>query len=284
MPNADWMAGIKDTRYLPQLAIPGTHDSGACESTIKPMTRAQNLSIPDQLTAGVRALDIRCAATWGSNRLFGTTYNVFHGPFDQGISIQAVMQHVADFLDAHKKEVILVLLKQEGGSGDISADINTIVNDTLGNKLYPRDDDWKRWPRLGECRGKALVLSRLQTPHASHYSTVGWPNNCTDSKVWCSEDAYGVRIQDLYASPQVPDKKKAVSDFLWAAKTAAKDDNQKELFLNFTSFVWKPWEPVWSGSTHMTPYLKKETNGAGVICVDAVTDELASHIISLNKK
>jgi 1-phosphatidylinositol phosphodiesterase len=282
MPNADWMARIKDTKYLPQLAIPGTHDSGACEYTVKPMTRAQNLSIPDQLTAGVRALDIRCAATWGSNRLTGSTYNVFHGPFDQGISVATVMTNVVDFLNAHTDEVVLLLLKQEGGTGDISADINQIVNDTLGDKLYKRDSDWKRWPRLGECRGKALVLSRLQTPSATHFSTVGWPDDCTNSKVWSREEYYGVRIQDLYKSPQVAEKRKAVSDALSAAKMAAKNDNQKELYLNFTSFVWKPREPVWSGSTHMTPHLKTLTSGAGVICVDAVTEDLASHIIAMN--
>jgi 1-phosphatidylinositol phosphodiesterase len=281
MPNADWMAGLPNNRYLTQLAIPGTHDSGACEYSNMPMTRAQNLSIPDQLTAGVRALDIRCAATWGSSRLLGTTYNVFHGPFDQGISIETVMTNVVDFLTAHANEVVLLLLKQEGGQGDISADINEIVNNTLGATLYQRDNHLQRWPLLGECRGRALVLSRLQNPSATHFSTVGWPDNCTSTEVACCP-TYGVRIQDLYKSPEVKDKKKAVSNLLLDAKIAAKKGNQTQLFLNFTSFVWKPWEPVWSGSTHMTPYLKTRPSGAGVICVDAVTEDLASHLISMN--
>jgi 1-phosphatidylinositol phosphodiesterase len=281
MPNTDWMRGLPDGRYLTQLAIPGTHDSGACEYSYTPMTRAQNLSIPNQLAAGVRALDIRCAATWGS--VFSSTYNVFHGPIDQGISIETVMTNVADFLNAHTDEVVLLFLKQEGGRNDISADINEIVNDTLGDKLYQRDGNSQRWPTLGECRGRALVLSRLQNPSATHFSTVGWPDNPTSADV-ASTAHYGVKIQDLYKSPEVKDKKKAVSNFLLDARVAAqRANNQTQLFLNFTSFVWKPWEPVWSGSTHMTPYLLTRTSGAGVICVDAVTEELASHIISMNR-
>jgi 1-phosphatidylinositol phosphodiesterase len=282
MANSDWMHDISGTKYLPQLAIPGTHDSGACVATSSPMTRAQNLSISEQLAAGVRALDIRCAATWGSNYFVGWTYDVFHGPFDQGITIAAVVADVVAFLGAHTDEVVLLMLKQEGGSGDISTDINKIVNDGLGAKLYRRNAEWKRWPRLSECRGQALVLSRLQTPHASHYSTVGWPDNCKNTMVNIGQDYdHGVRIQDLYKSPPLDDKKEAVSAHLTAAKNA-KADNQKELYLNFSSLVWKPWEPVWSGDTHMTPYLKTLTSGLGVVCVDAVTEELATHIISWN--
>jgi 1-phosphatidylinositol phosphodiesterase len=283
MPNADWMARLPDNRCLTQLAIPGTHDSGAYEPHDVPMTRAQYLSIPEQLTAGVRALDIRCAATWGSNRLLGTTYNVFHGIIDQEISVESVMTNVVDFLAAHPNEVVLVLLKQESLLGNISADINEIVNNTLGNTLYQRDsDDAHRWPLLGECRGRAVVLSRLANPHDHHYSTVGWPRNCVKARV-ASTQNYGVRIQDLFDGPQVADKKKAVSNALLDAKLEAHKGNRTQLFLNFASFVWAPWEPVWVGDTYMTPYLRTRPGGAGVICVDAVTEQLASHIISMNR-
>lgn len=301
MPNSDWMANIPDGRFLPQLAIPGTHDTGAYQETRIPMTRAQTLSIPDQLQAGVRALDIRCGRVdtlqvpsspgyafekpWNSGtmtepKLMG--FNVYHGPIDQGISIREVVRNVADFLEAHTNEVVLLLLKQDAGSDDISTHINSIVNTTLGAKLYPRDAMVRRWPSLGECRGKALVLSRLKKPGNSHYSTRGWPDNRADSQVWCKRDFYGVKIQDLYDKPEIADKKRAVLDAIVRARGAARTNNQTVLHLNFTSFVWAPWEPVWSGPTHMTPYLRRLNSGAGVICVDGITEELATHIIDWN--
>jgi len=81
------------------------------------------------------------------------------------------MATISDFLDHHTDEVVLLMLKQElttSYDGDISADVNKIVNDGLGAKVYARNPEWRRWPRLGECRGRVVVLSRFKNPHASH--------------------------------------------------------------------------------------------------------------------
>lgn len=313
MPNADWMSKLKGNPCITRLAIPGTHDTGAYQRTIKPMTRAQTLSIPEQLEVGVRALDIRCAATYGSEGtwtgfamdVFGgrtrrdiqemvgeerTTYNVFHGPFDQGISVAEVVQQVAAFLETHDEETVFLLLKQEGGSVDISDDINSIVSRELGDKMFKVSahgalTQHSRWPKLNDCKGKAVVFSRLKKPSKDHYDTRGWPDNPTKAQltqiggVRVQADPRTLYIQDLYKSPPLEDKKKVVSDLLVDASQA---HTEFGLYFNFTSLVWKPWEPVWSGSTHMTPYLRAKSAGAGVVFVDAVTDVLASHIISWN--
>lgn len=313
MANADWMSKLKGNPCITRLAIPGTHDSGAYQWTIKPMTRAQTLSIPEQLEIGVRAFDIRCAATYGSEGtwtglamdvlggptrrdmqgLIGearTTYNVFHGPFDQGISVADVVAQISTFLDAHPGETVFLLLKQENGSVDISDDINAIVSQGLGDKLFKVSEHGarthhSRWPKLDDCRGKVLVFSRLKKPTKDHYDTRGWPNNPAKAVlsqiggVRVQADPRTIYIQDLYNSPPLDDKKRAVSDLLQEASGA---NTEFGLYFNFTSLVWKPWEPVWSGSTHMTPYLRTKIAGAGLICVDAVTDKLAAHIIDWN--
>ncbi|WP_395833467.1 phosphatidylinositol-specific phospholipase C domain-containing protein [Cystobacter fuscus] len=309
------MSKLKGNPCITRLSIPGTHDTGAYQSTIKPMTRAQTLSIPEQLEAGVRALDIRCAATYGSegtwtglflDALGGTqrqqvqqeigeertTYNVFHGPFDQGISVADVVAQVSSFLDAHKGETVFLLLKQEGGSVDISDDINDIVSQGLGDKMFKVHEHGKRtghsrWPKLDECKGKAIVFSRLQNPSKNHYDTRGWPNNPRKAVlgqiggVRLQADPRTLVIQDLYNSPPLEDKKQAVSDMLREAKNS--NHAGFGLYFNFSSLVWKPWEPVWSGSKHMTPYLLAKPAGSGVVFVDAVTDKLAAHIIGWNK-
>ena len=140
---------------------------------------------------------------------------------------------------------------------------------------------------MGDCRGKALVLSRLREPDVNHYDTRKWPDNPRKKQIGpvghprrrVQADVRYLVIQDLYKSPEVDEKKDAVDALVGDAKGAPTEFN---LYLNFTSFVWKPWEPVWSGSTHMTPHLTGKTEGAGVICVDAVTEALATHIINWN--
>src|SRR5688500_16988143 len=57
---SNWMGSLPDATNVAQLSIPGTHDSGARTEPVGGTAKCQNLSIADQLTAGVRYLDIRC--------------------------------------------------------------------------------------------------------------------------------------------------------------------------------------------------------------------------------
>ncbi|WP_228453080.1 hypothetical protein [Chryseobacterium sp. CH1] len=57
-----WMAGLQDNISLSKISIPGTHDSGARidAPVVSGTAKTQDLSIAEQLNAGVRFLDIRC--------------------------------------------------------------------------------------------------------------------------------------------------------------------------------------------------------------------------------
>ncbi|TQF01304.1 hypothetical protein E6W39_02445 [Kitasatospora acidiphila] len=61
--GADWLAALPDSAPLARLTIPGTHDT--CALYDGPLVQCQNLSVPDQLTAGIRFLDMRCRAING---------------------------------------------------------------------------------------------------------------------------------------------------------------------------------------------------------------------------
>ena len=56
----DWMADLDDTRMVAELTIPGTHDSGARFDLAQGLAKCQDLTIADQLAAGVRFFDLRC--------------------------------------------------------------------------------------------------------------------------------------------------------------------------------------------------------------------------------
>lgn len=278
----NWMSKIDGGKHITEMAIPGTHDSGAYGSTIKPMTRAQDHTIKEQLEIGIRALDIRCAATWGSNPLTGKSYNVFHGPFDQGVSIQSVCTDIDNFLTQHNNEFVILMLKQEGGYIDISTAINDIVNKTLGHRIFVKGANW---PQLNQVRGRVLVLSRLRSPHKDHFDTTGWPDNPKNTVLANVGTAAqcGIILQDNYKSPPLNDKKIAIRLALIAGYEAAAANNYNNLFVNYTSLVWKPWEPLWSGRTKVNPWIWSSCGyGKGVICVDAADKPIAKHIVKLN--
>lgn len=276
MAGNNWMGqldGVKRRRPITRLVIPGTHDSGAYQYSYTPMVRAQSLSIRQQLDAGVRALDLRVGVAYFSN-----TYWLYHGPVNLEVSVESAIDDVVDFLDANRTETVIIMLKQETGKNDISAAINDIVNDRLGEKLLKRDDRRLRWPSQEECAKRALVFSRLQTPHADHYDTRGWNADSADMTVNVGGPLQ-LRIQDLYGSPQVSDKKDAIRGSL---RNTEESEDPKSLFLNFTSFVWKPYEPLTTGPDTNEYIRIARLTGKGVVCVDAAEANILNYLIGLN--
>ncbi|HEX8437429.1 phosphatidylinositol-specific phospholipase C domain-containing protein [Archangium sp.] len=276
MAGNDWMGlldGIKRRRPITRLVIPGTHDSGAYQYCYTPMVRAQGLSIRQQLDAGVRALDLRVGVAY-----FSTTYWLFHGPVNLDVSVQSAIDDVVNFLTANPTETVIIMLKQETGKNDISAAINLLVNQTLGAMLLRRDDRRLKWPSQEECAGRALVFSRLLTPHADHYDTRGWNADSADIAINVGGDL-GLRIQDRYGSPQVADKNNAIRDSL---QNAEESEDEKSLFLNFTSFVWKGREPYSTGPETNNYIRMAHLTGKGVVCVDAADATILNYLIGLN--
>lgn len=276
MAGNDWMGllgSIKRRRPITRLVIPGTHDSGAYAYAKTPMVRAQSLSIRQQLDAGVRALDLRVGVAYFSN-----TYWLYHGPVNLDVSVQSAITDVVNFLTANRTETVIIMLKQETGQNDISAAINLIVNQTLGAMLLRRDDRRLRWPSQEECAGRALVFSRLQTPHAAHYDTSDWNADSADMTVNVGGDLR-LRIQDLYDSPQVRDKNDAIRNSL---RNAEASEDPKSLFLNFTSFVWKPYEPLTTGPDTNDYIRMAHLTGKGVVCVDAADATILNYLVGLN--
>lgn len=132
--NTDWMGRVADGTSAAALTIPGTHDSGTkngpqkgvldgAESFIpilgiKEVSYAivaqlvitQDMSIKDQLKAGIRFLDIRC-----NNN--GDNFGIQHGIYDiVDTTFNGVLQDCVDFLREHPSEIILMSLKEEGDS------------------------------------------------------------------------------------------------------------------------------------------------------------------------
>ena len=65
-----WMKYVDDNKFLDELSIPGTHDSGTCsvDNDTEPQSsqvKCQQDYIPTQLLEGIRYFDIRLGVSAG---------------------------------------------------------------------------------------------------------------------------------------------------------------------------------------------------------------------------
>jgi 1-phosphatidylinositol phosphodiesterase len=193
----DWMANISNNRYISQITIPGTHDSGAlwAESECRPFadyTVAQNedMHIDEQLRAGVRYLDIRIGNPGWHNAVRNYIFDnpdrlqIYHGKCAQHYVINAnpnedeanagwaeLMSELASFLRANQTETVILSIKNE--DGDHLNEFGTMLFNAIHLlKTYGVDTWEKDWiPKLGQVRGKVVVIKRFR--HGSNQRKVG---------------------------------------------------------------------------------------------------------------
>ncbi|MGW0960345.1 phosphatidylinositol-specific phospholipase C [Streptomyces gelaticus] len=146
----DWMGAIPDATELRALTIPGSHDSGARYGG--PWTECQNTTIAEQLTSGIRFLDVRCRITGGS-------FAIHHGASYQNLMFGDVLGACWDFLAAHPTETVLMRVKQEY-SEESDAAFRAVFDDYLdGRGWRPLFRIDPALPSLGGARGKVVLLA-----------------------------------------------------------------------------------------------------------------------------
>ncbi|MEV7087866.1 phosphatidylinositol-specific phospholipase C [Streptomyces sp. NPDC093085] len=145
----NWMGGFADSTPLRTLTIPGTHDSGATVGGL--YVACQNTSIAQQLTSGVRFLDVRC-------RLFDGAFSIHHGAFYQNLNFDDVLNACRDFLRDNPTETVLMRVKQEYSTESDAAfgAMFTAYLDKGWRSLFRIDNGL---PTLGEARGKVVLIA-----------------------------------------------------------------------------------------------------------------------------
>ncbi len=114
-----WMTEMWDTiKDVPlwQVAIPSSHDSlsldGAARGGLPEDSRSatQGLKTAGQLEAGVRCFDLRLRFESGN-------WHGYHGAdfFENGPDLDEVFGNIRTFLDRHPDEIVLLLLRLDGG-------------------------------------------------------------------------------------------------------------------------------------------------------------------------
>ncbi|MGP3634999.1 phosphatidylinositol-specific phospholipase C [Streptomyces sp. 24-1644] len=146
----DWMGALPDATTLQRLTIPGSHDSGARYGG--PWAECQNTTIAQQLSSGIRFLDVRC-------RITGDSFAIHHGAAFQNMMFGDVLIACRDFLAARPAETVLMRVKQE----------HSQESDAAFRRVFDQYLDTKGWrslfrldptlPDLGGARGKVVLLA-----------------------------------------------------------------------------------------------------------------------------
>ena len=168
----NWMHwfGIQDDTLVASMWIPGTHDTMALHGDVKTIlgdvsdpfgyAKTQDLSLRDQLDAGIRAIDIRvkfdgCGAH---------SMRIFHGSFYQKTNWLEVKQTLEDWITTHPTEFVLVFVQNENPVKTWTCHGKAmhlyLLSELDASKWYTDWGEGFENPRYGNYRGRLVYLEK----------------------------------------------------------------------------------------------------------------------------
>jgi len=270
---AKWMSYFRDDTPLNQISIPGTHDSSTFAadgaSVVRGLVMTQNAidDISKQLTDGIRFIDARCRHIENSFAMHHDRYYLNHMFGD-------VLNACYSFLAANPSECIIMSVKQEY---DESKCTRTFI-ETFEQSYYNKD----RWyvgntvPRLGDVRGKIVLLSRFGGNMGILAN--GWKDNDV------SQLGGYLYIQDKYNEHNEVNKWHAIKE---AWDFSANNHKLGWLTLNFTSISGEagttPYEYAADKNPELANYISSRKEGGGIIISDYYYEgRIAQNVIKTN--
>lgn len=158
-----WMKYVDDNKFLDELSIPGTHDSGTCsvDNDTEPQSsqvKCQQDYIPTQLLEGIRYFDIRL----GKGDDPGIDHGIFYLLKKDGnyLHLSDVIGYFKTFLNENPSEA-LIMLASRGNDEATDESITTAFAKVMAdnpNLFYTSS----RVPTLHEVRGKIVLLRRFR--------------------------------------------------------------------------------------------------------------------------
>lgn len=158
-----WMKYVEDNKFLDELSIPGTHDSGTCsvDNDTEPQSsqvKCQQDYIPTQLLEGIRYFDIRL----GKGDDPGIDHGIFYLLKKDGnyLHLSDVIGYFKTFLNENPTEALIMLVSR-GNDEATDESVTTAFAKVLGDNpdlFYTAS----RVPTLGEVRGKIVLLRRFR--------------------------------------------------------------------------------------------------------------------------
>jgi hypothetical protein len=270
-----WLTTIRDSTLITEISLPGTHDSAAINSWLTGFYDCHFTSITDQLTSGVRLLDVRLKVNPDPGGL-SYSFVTCHGDigYNEYQSFVSLMNECQAFLEANPTEFIAMLLKVDdwNGASDVvsTAHLESFVETTpaghgTGPGLFPGEDqpigvgvsgpglgpvsialqDVLRQypvntlntavPTLAQVRGKIYLINRINNM-PSLGVPLDWPDNTSGTVVPPGPSReFSVYVQDQYAGLPVIGPEGEKSRLFM---NAMKQRKNGQMLLNFASATY----------------------------------------------
>ena len=272
---SNWMSTIPNTTPLNNIAIPGTHDSGATIDMILSGTaKCQTLTIAEQLEAGVRFFDIRLRRVNGE-------LHVYHGYVDQKLTFDEVLSACYTFLEKNPDEALIVCIKEEYDATGTNAAFDTMVAAKIAQNASVWYTD-PSIPTLGSVRGKIVLMRRYGTSgNFGINASSGWIDSATFN---LNTGNFTLSVQDYYRNSNADDKWAAIFAMFPRMKYQA-----NTLYMNYTSGYVSGSMGIPNINTikngvnpKLIEYLKTAPDFVGIVVIDFVTPEIAKLVIDVN--
>lgn len=245
--RSDWMKYLPDNVHLSQVSMPGSHDACTIYGShyeyksgmpgeryhfkwlqnvvfgymnVTKIIKAQELSIEEQLAAGVRMFDLRPSASGGSLQDLPIHHGIAAlgdpslGGYTPGSSARQalspfMLSHLlvrfVNFLNEHPGETILVHMKYENTSGTGKTGWNKSVVNLIRSHCSGHIADFHPRMTLADARGKILFVIREDYKSDNGGQYLGAYLNWTHDKVVFETTLHGntgdaaqIKVNDLY--------------------------------------------------------------------------------------
>ncbi|MCQ2817479.1 MAG: hypothetical protein MJ252_09470 [archaeon] len=215
-----WMANVPDDRFLNEMTIPGTHDSGTnnlVASVIEIYGRTQCGYIGDQLRNGVRLFDLRVAyepSVTGNLTLAHACFFCRNADNKFISYSEEIIGDIEKFLAVYPSETVLIAPGYEdNGKDNYGEHMMAWWNSVKDKKTADGQKDLyyyeNRVPRLGEVRGRIVIVRRK----CFAYGKDDWKQMCNN---------IGIHIHEFDSSDFIDD------NFTVENHYDAKPDEKKE--------------------------------------------------------
>ena len=280
--NSTWMEMIDDSKYLNEIFIPGTHNSGAQYASLSLFTKCQWDTIQTQLEEGYRYLDIRLALKDDELILCHGDMTCYKNNIWMSgvLTLDEVVDECISFLETNPSETILFVVKSDSDSLSTEK-----LQSLLDKKIQEKEDQWlltNSIPALKEARGK-IVLFRRYDDVLNLKDRSGIDLCWQDQEDANVNQAYisqgnGLNVQDYYHASR--------QDKWNAFEKALMEMPQEGININFlsTSGTYSVGHPYYYANELNTKFLNLDLENLNSqwILTDFGTETIAKHIYQNN--
>lgn len=150
--NYNWMSALSDELTINELSIPGTGNS-LSYGNFTDFTLTQSMDLETQLKSGIRFLDLGVKHDGDYN------LKIYAGSTNLGVDFVDVIRRVGKFLDSHREEVVLIKVSERSSESGTFAHAIRRSLESAGLDHYIFDASNNYNPKLGQVRGKIILLS-----------------------------------------------------------------------------------------------------------------------------